>query len=56
MQQMGEWVAKLGLADYTSCFAENRIDFTVLPDLTDQDLKERTFMRPCRGRKELGER
>ena len=40
MQQIGEWLAKLGLAEYASCFAENRIDFTVLPDLTDQDLKD----------------
>ena len=40
MQQMGEWLAKLGLAEYASCFAENRIDFSVLPDLTDQHLKD----------------
>ena len=40
MQQIGEWLAKLGLAEYASCFAENRIDFSVLPDLTDQDLKD----------------
>ena len=40
MQQVGEWLAKLGLAEYAKCFSENRIDFTVLPDLTDQDLKD----------------
>ena len=40
MQQIGEWLAKLGLAEYAKCFAENRIDFSVLPDLTDQDLKD----------------
>src|SRR6476619_8601757 len=40
MQQIGEWLAKLGLAEYASCFAENRIDFSVLPDLTDQHLKD----------------
>jgi class 3 adenylate cyclase len=40
MQQVGEWLAKLGLAEYASCFAENRIDFSVLPDLTDQHLKD----------------
>ena len=34
MQQIGDWLEKLGLAEYASCFAENRIDFTVLPDLT----------------------
>jgi hypothetical protein len=40
MQQVGEWLAKLGLAEYAKCFAENRIDFSVLPDLTDQPLKD----------------
>ena len=39
MQQAGEWLAKLGLAEYAKCFADNRIDFSVLPELTDQDLK-----------------
>jgi hypothetical protein len=38
MQQIGDWLAKLGLAEYAKCFAENRIDFSVLPDLTDQHL------------------
>ena len=40
MQQVGDWLAKLGLAEYAKCFADNRIDFSVLPDLTDQDLKD----------------
>ena len=40
MQQVGDWLAKLGLAEYAKCFAENRIDFSVLPDLTDQHLKD----------------
>ena len=40
MEQVGEWLAKLGLAEYAKCFADNRIDFSVLPDLTDQDLKD----------------
>ena len=40
MQQVGDWLAKLGLAEYTKCFAENRIDISVLPDLTDQHLKD----------------
>jgi hypothetical protein len=40
MQQIAEWLEKLGLAEYAQRFAENRIDFSVLPDLTDQDLKE----------------
>jgi hypothetical protein len=40
MQQIADWLEKLGMSEYTQRFAENRIDFTVLPDLTDQDLKD----------------
>jgi class 3 adenylate cyclase len=40
MQQIADWLEKLGLSEYTQRFAENDIDFTILPDLTDQDLKE----------------
>src|ERR1700758_4860007 len=40
MQQIGEWLEKLGMSEYAERFAENRIDFAVLPDLTDQDLKD----------------
>src|SRR6516165_10654608 len=40
MQQIADWLEKLGLSEYTQRFAENRIDFSVLPDLTDQDLKD----------------
>ncbi|MFB9270248.1 AAA family ATPase [Bradyrhizobium erythrophlei] len=40
MQQIAEWLEKLGMAEYAQRFAENRIDFSVLRDLTDQDLKE----------------
>jgi len=35
-----EWLEKLGLRQYAQRFAENDISFSVLPDLTDQDLKE----------------
>jgi hypothetical protein len=35
-----EWLASLGLSEYADRFAENGIDISVLPDLTDQDLKE----------------
>jgi hypothetical protein len=31
---------KLGMSEYAQRFVENRIDFSVLPDLTDQDLKD----------------
>ena len=40
MQQVAEWLEKLGMAEYAQRFAENRIDFSVLPDLTDQDLEK----------------
>src|SRR6516165_2528541 len=38
MQQIADWLEKLGMSEYARRFAENRIDFSVLPDLTDQDL------------------
>ena len=31
---------KLGLGQYAQRFAENDIDFVILPDLTDQDLEK----------------
>jgi AraC-like DNA-binding protein len=40
MQQIADWLQKLGMSEYAQRFAENRIDFSVLPDLTDQDLKD----------------
>jgi transcriptional regulator with XRE-family HTH domain len=40
MQQVSEWLEKLGLGQYAQSFAEADISFSVLPDLTDQDLKE----------------
>ena len=40
MQQIADWLEKLGMSEYAQRFAENRIDFSVLPDLTDQDLKD----------------
>jgi class 3 adenylate cyclase/predicted ATPase len=40
MQQIAHWLEKLGMSEYTERFAENRIDFSVLRDLTDQDLKD----------------
>ena len=40
MQQIAEWLQKLGLSQYTQHFAENDINFAILPHLTDQDLKE----------------
>jgi class 3 adenylate cyclase len=40
MQQIADWLEKLGLEQYAQRFAENDIDFDLLTDLTDQDLKE----------------
>jgi class 3 adenylate cyclase/predicted ATPase len=40
MQQIADWLEKLGMSEYAQRFAENGIDLSVLPDLTDQDLKE----------------
>ena len=40
MQQILDWLEKLGLGQYAKRFAENDIDFDVLNDLTDQDLEK----------------
>ena len=40
MQQVADWLQKLGLGQYAQRFVENDISFAILPDLTDQDLKE----------------
>ncbi len=40
MQEIAQWLEKIGLAEYAPRFQENRIDLSVLPDLTDQDLKD----------------
>jgi class 3 adenylate cyclase len=40
MQSIEEWLVSLGLAEYADRFAEHRIDFSILRDLTDQDLKD----------------
>ena len=40
MQEISDWLEKLGLGQYAQCFADNDISFSVLPDLTDQHLKE----------------
>src|SRR6201997_4719388 len=40
MQQIADWLQTLGLGRYAQRFTENDISFSLLPDLTDQDLKE----------------
>ncbi|MGB8488612.1 MAG: adenylate/guanylate cyclase domain-containing protein [Xanthobacteraceae bacterium] len=37
---LAEWLKGLGLGQYADAFAENDIDFSLLEDLTDADLKE----------------
>jgi hypothetical protein len=33
MQQIADWLRKLGMSEYTDRFVENRIDISVLPTL-----------------------
>ena len=40
MQEIADWLEKLGMSEYAQRFAEQRIDFSVLPALTDADLKD----------------
>ena len=40
MQQIADWLKNLGMSEYAQRFAENDIDTSVLPELTDQDLKD----------------
>ena len=40
MQEIADWLDKLGLGQYAQRFAENDISFFILPDLTDQDLEK----------------
>jgi hypothetical protein len=40
MQQISDWLQKLGMSDYAQRFAENGISFAALRHLTDQDLKD----------------
>ena len=35
-----DWLQNLGLGQYAQQFADNEITFSILPDLTDADLKE----------------
>ena len=39
-KEISDWLEKLGMSEYTQRFAENRIDLSVLPYLTDQHLKD----------------
>jgi class 3 adenylate cyclase len=39
-RQLDSWLAQMGLAIYGDLFAANQVDLDVLPDLTDDDLRE----------------
>ena len=40
MPEIADWLKRLGMAEYAERFIENKVDFSILPHLTDQDLKE----------------
>jgi class 3 adenylate cyclase/predicted ATPase len=40
MRGVAEWLASIGVGEYAQRFADNRIDLSVVRDLTEQDLKE----------------
>jgi len=40
MQQIADWLEKLGMSEYAERLAENGINVAALPHLTDQDLKD----------------
>jgi SAM domain (Sterile alpha motif) len=44
MQQIADWLKRLELSEYAERFAENGIDISVLPHLTEQDLKEMSVL------------
>jgi predicted ATPase/class 3 adenylate cyclase len=37
---LAQWLETLGLSEYAAVFAENRVDLSILPNLSDADLKE----------------
>ena len=40
MQQIADWLEKLGMSEYAERFVDNKIEVSVLRHLTDQDLKD----------------
>jgi class 3 adenylate cyclase/predicted ATPase len=60
MREIADWLENLGMSEYAQRFAEHRIDFSVLPDLTDQHLKDLGIalgdrLKLLRAIRELGE-
>src|SRR6201984_2937118 len=52
MQQIADWLEKLGLGQYAKRFAENGVDIGILSELEDQDF-ERLGVLPGHRRKML---
>jgi hypothetical protein len=40
MLPVSDWLEQLGMSEYAQRFAENDIDFSIPPELTDQDLEK----------------
>ena len=40
MTSVTDWLASIGLEEYAQRFADNAIDLSVVPNLTEQDLKD----------------
>ena len=40
MQQIADWLSRLGLGQYAQRFADNDIDASILRDLTNEDLEK----------------
>src|SRR5262245_22804934 len=40
MSTIASWLEGLGLGQYTTCFVENAVDLSILPDLTEADLEK----------------
>ncbi len=50
-RNIDQWLERLSLSKYSELFAENEVDLEVLPDLTEQDLKDLAI--PLGHRKKL---
>jgi SAM domain (Sterile alpha motif) len=40
VQQISDWLGTLGMSEYAQRFADNDIEASVLPHLTNENLKE----------------
>ena len=47
MQEISDWLRKLGMSEYAQRFSENDIDVAVLPHLTDQRASAEDAARHC---------